>query len=243
MRRYLRPVWWRLSRPVLFPVARRRARATASEPSLDRFVHRLWEYDGPSVYAEIAPMQIESEFAELLRVVAERRPSIVLEVGTATGGSVFGLAHVATRDALLLTIDLPGTQFGSGYPPPREALYRSFASEGQTIELLRGDSHSDVMRDRVLERLSGRSVDLLFIDGEHSYDGSRRDFDLYAPLVGDHGAIAMHDVNPHPDFGVHRLWQEIKGGYEAKGWVAHEIVHRADRPGYGIGVLASPPRA
>jgi predicted O-methyltransferase YrrM len=239
MRRYLRPIWWRVARPVHLPMARRRIAATAARTSLDEFVHALWEYDGPSVYAEIAPMQIESELAEFLGVVAERRPRVVLEVGTATGGSLFGLAHVASPDAFLFTIDLPGAQFGSGYPPPRAALYRSFASEGQTIELLRGDSHSAEMRDRVLEQLGGRSIDLLFIDGDHSYDGSRRDFELYAPLVGDDGAIAMHDVNPHPDFGVHRLWQEIRGGYEEKGWTAQEIVHRADRPGYGIGVLAS----
>jgi predicted O-methyltransferase YrrM len=238
MRRYLRPLWWQLSRPVALPRARARVEALRRQPTLESFVHGLWEYDAPGVYREIAPMQIESEFRELLEAVATIRPQTVLEVGTATGGSLFGLAHVASPTALLISLDLPGGQFGSGYPAPRTALYESFAAPDQTVRLLRGDSHSEEMRDRVLETLQGRPLDVLFIDGEHSYDGASTDFELYAPLATE--LIAMHDVNPHPDFGTHRLWQEARRRYEADGWTAHEIVHRADRPGYGIGVLTPP---
>jgi hypothetical protein len=42
---------------------------------------------------------------------------------------------------------------------------------------------------------------LLFIDGDHRYEGVRRDFEMYSPLVGAGGLIAFHD-NPGEDWGV-----------------------------------------
>jgi hypothetical protein len=54
------------------------------------------------------------------------------------------------------------------------------------------------------------------IDGDHAYDGVRRDFELYAPLVGSGCPIAFHDILPHPlveRCEVDRFWDEIKHAY------------------------------
>jgi len=38
-------------------------------------------------------------------------------------------------------------------------------------------------------------IDFLFIDGDHSYEGVKTDFDLYSNLLSDRGIIAIHDTD------------------------------------------------
>ena len=61
------------------------------------------------------------------------------------------------------------------------------------------------------------SVDVLWIDGDHSYAGSRADFFAYSPLVNDRGLVFMHDTAPNganarpPQWcGVHRTLRDIR---------------------------------
>jgi len=43
------------------------------------------------------------------------------------------------------------------------------------------------------------AVDLLFIDGDHSYEGCRLDFEMYRDLVAPDGLIVFHDICMFPD--------------------------------------------
>lgn len=52
-----------------------------------------------------------------------------------------------------------------------------------------------------------KPIRLLFIDGEHSYEASRRDFELWSPFVVSGGMIAFHDIGHWP--GVSRFYQEL----------------------------------
>jgi len=38
-------------------------------------------------------------------------------------------------------------------------------------------------------------IDLLFIDGDHSYEGVKQDFDLYSIILSDNGVIILHDTD------------------------------------------------
>jgi len=38
-------------------------------------------------------------------------------------------------------------------------------------------------------------IDFLFIDGDHSYDGVKKDFDLYSKIMSDNGVIVLHDTD------------------------------------------------
>jgi hypothetical protein len=38
-------------------------------------------------------------------------------------------------------------------------------------------------------------IDLLFIDGDHSYDGVKIDFELYSKIISDNGIIVIHDTD------------------------------------------------
>ena len=38
-------------------------------------------------------------------------------------------------------------------------------------------------------------IDLLFIDGDHSYEGVKQDFELYSKILSDNGVIIIHDTD------------------------------------------------
>jgi predicted O-methyltransferase YrrM len=149
------------------------------------------------------------EFAGLVQLVRRHRPQTVLEIGTLAGGSLWAWCRVAAPDATIVSIDLPRGPFGGGYDAPWSAQLREYARRGQTLHLLRADSHSPETLHEV-ERLLPGPIDFAFIDGDHSYSGVRQDFEMYGPLVG--GLIAFHDTLPHnvnSGCEVDRLWAEI----------------------------------
>lgn len=203
------------------------------EELVEVVVDRTWEKDQP-VFA----WQKRAEILALLERLAPLRPRRLLEIGTAGGGTLLLLSRVAAPDAVLVSIDLPEGHFGGGYNPFRARLYRSFARPGQRIVLVRGDSHEPAARRRLTAALRGEPLDFLFIDGDHSEAGVRRDFEDYAPLVRPGGLIALHDIRPDErNFSgqVHRVWPDLAARFEGE-----ELVDGTGPSGYGIGLLRWP---
>ena len=119
---------------------------------------------------------------------------------------------------------------------------QGYTEPEQTLHLLRRDSHDPETVAEVERLLAGRPVEFLMLDGDHTYEGVRADFELYAPLVRPGGVIAFHDVLPHPrvpDCQVDRFWREVRERYEHA-----EFLDPDDDIGFGqwggIGVLFIP---
>jgi len=179
--------------------------------------------------------QVPSELAALGEILAERHPEQALEIGTAWGGTLFFLTRLASARATIVSVDLPGGMFGGGYDAWRRWFYQRFARRNQRLHLLQGDSHSDGTLERVKAKLAGQPLDFLFIDGDHRYDGVKRDFEMYGPLVRKGGLTAFHDiVEGPPDFvgGVPQFWREVKSQYNHR-----EMINDPLQGGYGIGIL------
>lgn len=188
-----------------------------------------------SLTTSIAPIQIIEEIVGLLKLVENAKPLTVLEIGTARGGTLFLFTRVAHDDALIVSVDMPHGDFGGGYPDYMAPILESFARQGQSIHLVEGDSHEDETLKEVTKLLNGRGVDFLFIDGDHKYEGVKRDFEMYSPLVSKGGMVAFHDIVPGPAIhvgGVPRFWDEIKAGRAHK-----EFIRDVSQGGFGIGVL------
>lgn len=181
----------------------------------------------------IRPLQDRSEFLELANLVGELRPTNVLEIGTFRGGTLFVFARLSSPNATLVSLDLPTSAFGSMARKGQELLFRQFPREQQRLVVLRRNSHLETTRANVAAALNG-PLDFLFIDGDHSYDGVKADFEMYSPLVRPGGMIAFHDIADRhkSDYGVTQFWSEIKSRFRNR-----EILHSPEPDPMGIGVL------
>src|SRR5262249_36614737 len=142
------------------------------------------------------------EFAPLLARLLSMQPRTIVEIGTHVGGSFWAFCQVSPSDATLVTIDMPGGAFGAFEGESAIPRLRSFAKAGQRVEVILGDSHAPETKDAVLELVGGEGVDFLFIDGDHTYEGVRQDFEVFGPLVKEDGLIAFHDIVPGPEANV-----------------------------------------
>ena len=182
----------------------------------------------------LRPFQIKSEISSLLVELEKNRPNNIVEIGTARGGTLFLFTRIATDNASVISIDQMDKNYMGGYPTWKTNFYKSFAKKNQRIHLLRADSHDLTTLNDTKNILSGNKVDFLFIDGDHSYNGVKKDFDLYGPLVRSGGIVAFHDICQPIEgtHGVNEFWQEIKDGFEFK-----EIIEDKNQGWAGIGLL------
>ena len=175
-------------------------------------------YRGSGQFKIIEPRQNPVEIEELYKVICDLNPGRVLEIGTARGGTLYLWTQAAQKDATIVSVDLPGGEFGGAYPASRVPFYQSFAQASQNLHLLRKDSHQPQTFEAVNDIFGKEKIDFAFIDGDHSYEGVKADFLQYGPLVRPGGVIAFHDILPRPDLPtiqVDRFWNEIRGQYES----------------------------
>ncbi len=205
---------------------KRRADRSLDQPA--ELVSLIFEFNRH----DIKPFQIEAELISLLREVRKLQPQTVLEVGTARGGTLFLWTRLAQPNATIVSLDLPGGKFGGGYTKWQAITYRRFAKARQKIHLLRVDSHAQSTLEKTRHLFGGKPIDLLFIDGDHSFEGVKKDWEMYSPLVRSGGMVVFHDVaGNYDDTQVKRLWDSIKSDFEHREYVT-------DSGGlYGIGVL------
>ena len=198
-------------------------RALRKQPRFEN-VDSLLDFSFGKEGAFIRPFQVRSEIRKMLQVVQQHRPARVMEIGTANGGTLFLWTRVASETAQLISLDLPAGKFGDGYPAWKAPLYRSFALPKQKIDLLRDDSHSKRALEAIKAMLHNQKLDYLFIDGDHSYEGTKLDFEMYSPLVRQGGIVGFHDIADHTDKScqVRRFWLEVKDRYSSNEFIDSE---------------------
>jgi len=234
-------IFMRSARPALGPLAARRFRSRVDQAvTVDELLELTFEFRPYGI--EVSPIQSQWEFRKLLEEVALVRPKAMLEIGTARGGSLLAFARLSAPDAHIVSVDLPGGPFGGGYPLWKVPLYKAFARPGQRLDLVRRDSHSASTFAHVQSLLGDRKLDFLFIDGDHSYEGVRSDFETYRSLMRPGGIIALHDIaTPDPDRplangnnpgDVPRFWADL-----TRELPAQTFVDPAGHGCFGIGVI------
>lgn len=194
---------------------------------------------GSGFFKSMACMQNPNEIERLFDMVAQQKPKRLMEIGTAKGGALYLWCQAADKQAKIVSIDLPDGEFGGGYPSCKIPFYQSFCQEGQELHLLRADSHKLETIRQAEEIFAGEKLDVLFIDGDHTYEGVKKDFEGYRHLVKPGGMIAPHDILPRPDLPeiqVDRFWKEIKDQYSSVEIIGEEGSGRT----IGWGVIQLP---
>lgn len=182
-------------------------------------------------YFTIHTLQKRSEIIALARAVAALQPKIILEIGTARGGTLLIWSSLASQR--VITCDLVHRE-------PQKPLFEALPPPGSTcrVTLLTGDSHTAAFKQRVAQELNGQKADFLFIDGDHTEAGVARDYNDYKEFVRPGGIVAFHDIienQPLPDNQVYHFWKKLKPGL-----VTEEFVNDPQQCGFGIGIVRVP---
>jgi hypothetical protein len=134
-----------------------------------------------------------------------------------------------------------GTHFGMSFFAACEAAQKlDMATQCVAVDHWRGDDHVGYYDETVfnqfhhlleknyphigyyvrssfrsaLDCFEAGSIDLLHIDGLHTYEAVRDDFESWLPKLSERGVILFHDTTVYKrDFGVWRLWEELQGHY------------------------------
>jgi hypothetical protein len=188
---------------------------------------------GAVVYNAI---QKERELAEALAYARDKK--VIVEIGSAAGGTVWAWCQVAAPDATIISIDLPDGIGGGQHSYLAEQRTEAFKQADQTVHMIRGDSHSERTKMRLLEILDGRKIDFLFIDGDHTLEGVTKDWEMYGELAD---IVGFHDIvkHTHPELQwsrVDELWDTID---LPKDRIFDEGAHKGDDAHHwgGIGIV------
>ncbi len=162
-------------------------------------------------------------------IIGLLKPKIVVELGVHTGNSFSAFCQAVKNlnvKASCYGVDTFKGDSHSGFYD--ESVYidiNNYITENY------GD-FAQVMRmtfNEALEYFNDGSIDLLHIDGYHTYEAIKLDFESWLPKMSDRGVILLHDTQVRRDeFGAWKLWEEISNSYPS-----YEF-----KFGYGLGVLA-----
>lgn len=153
-----------------------------------------------------------TELLEFIRLIENRNVVNFLEIGTQYGSTFDIFCSFCSGRAI--SLDLVNGGHGGIYQD--EAVQRNISIldkyKNRQIDFINADSHKSETVAIVESILNGDKLDLLFIDGDHSYSGVKSDYEMYKHLVSKGGIIAFHDINrieEIPECEVHLFWDEL----------------------------------
>lgn len=182
--------------------------------------NRAWKYWEPKFQADkvcdmnpVWPWGGHRRFAyDLVRWM---RPARIAELGVHWGTSFFTFAQ-AMKDGRMKGTELIGVDTFEGedhagkYGPEvlatvRKIVKASFPNQSITL-------HQMFFAD-ALPLVADGSVDLIHIDGLHTYEAVKEDFETWLPKLAPDGVMLFHDVAPDTGYGSTDYWEELRGTY------------------------------
>jgi hypothetical protein len=168
-------------------------------------------------------------------IVEAVKPKLLVELGTYRGLSYFTFCQSIKDhdlDSLCYAVDTwQGDAHVSLNTPYDDSAYLKVSKHNR--EHYHGFSYLlQMLFNEALNVFDNESIDLLHIDGYHTYDAVSEDFNNWYPKVKPGGIIMFHDITARikEDFGVWKFWKEHSVQYESF----------AFNHGFGLGIIRKP---
>jgi predicted O-methyltransferase YrrM len=150
-----------------------------------------------------------TEILLLCWLAQQRRPRIILEIGTFQGITTLNLALNSPAGTKVLTVNLPvmhdSTRFYQTDPElslqrPRSNLWKDYGVENKITQIL--SDTAELAPNQLPE-----NIDMIFIDGSHSHEYVSNDTELALNILSPKGMIVWHDYDPLSP--VHKYLNEL----------------------------------
>lgn len=142
------------------------------------------------------------------------KPSCLVELGTHYGHSYFSFCESVEKNRLATRCYAVDTWEGDEHA----GLYSNHVYD--VVKQHHDEKYKNfsvLLRmtfDDALSHFADGEVDFLHIDGLHSYDAVKHDFETWLPKLSNKAVVLFHDTNVRErDFGVWKLWGELTQRY------------------------------
>lgn len=153
-------------------------------------------------------LQNEQEFDLFMeQYYLKQKPKKVLEIGAFYGATLWNWIEYNDNLETLISIDLPIPPSDGRYKEmlKSRALWKGWTDANNVKFVdIQGDSHAQ----STLDKVKYEKFDFIFIDGDHTYEGVKKDWEMYGPLINEGGIVAFHDSTGYDS--VKRLCDEIR---------------------------------
>lgn len=162
-------------------------------------------------------------------LVSATKPKFIVELGTH-----FGVSYAAFCQAVKdLNLDTKCFAIDTWEGDSHSGLYDKNVYEDlnyfNTKNFSKFSTLIKEVFDNAVDLFDDKSIDLLHIDGLHTYEAVKTDFYNWVPKLSNKAVVIFHDTEVRvQDFGVHRFWSEISREYPS-----FNFKHSA-----GLGILA-----
>jgi hypothetical protein len=191
-----------------------------------RFLYRPIAFHTPERVVDPPSWLSHTPFA--FWIVDALRPATFVELGCHSGNSYSSVAQAVQTLGLPTACYAVDTWLGD---PHAGSFDESVFTEWSEYHERRFASFSRLVRstfDEALEHFPDGTIDLLHIDGYHTFEAVSHDFESWRPKMSNRGVVLCHDINVREkDFGAWRLWERVSGEYPS-----FAFLH-----GHGLGVL------
>ena len=162
-------------------------------------------------------------------IISQKKPQIFVELGTHSGNSYAAFCQAVQDFGLNTRCYAVDTWKGDAHTGAYTDRVYDLLKKCNDINFAKFSTLLRKTFDEALDDFGDKTVDLLHIDGFHTYNAVKHDFDTWLPKLAPGAVVLFHDTCVYKDdFGVYKFWEELCKEYKNNINFLHS---------YGLGVI------